>query len=78
MNAVVHEHDAHTGFDLFIEKFDFFAKFATSVGINDAGVYSVENGFVFGPSVEVDLGFNICATLVESIGQKHTSGTEFV
>ena len=68
VNAVVHEHDAHAGFDFLIQKLDLITKATTGVGVDDAGVNALKDGFILRPTIPVDLGVDIEATLIEGIG----------
>ena len=78
VNAVVHEHDAHAGFDFLIQKLDLIAKATTSVGVDNAGVNALEDGFILRPAIPVDLGIYFEATLIEGIGKQHAACTEFM
>jgi hypothetical protein len=78
VNAVVHEHDAHAGFDFLIQKLDLIAKATASVGVDNAGVNTLEDGFILRPAIPVDLGIYIEATLIEGIGKQHAACTEFM
>ena len=68
VNAVVHEHDAHAGFDFLIQELDLITKATTGVSVDNAGVNALKDGFILRPTIPVDLGVDIEATLIEGIG----------
>ena len=59
VNPVVHEHDAHTGLDLFIEESVFFTEFSAAICVDNTSINTIKDTFICGPSVPMNLGLDI-------------------